>query len=113
MSTFSNLTARPSDSVPTVTLSFKGEITVGNVSELTNQFRGALDTGGNLAIDLTTVTDIDLAGIQLLWAVERAASAAGRAMSLASPLPDALRQNFALAGLDPFAPIAGITASRS
>ncbi|SNB44783.1 STAS domain-containing protein [Geobacter sp. DSM 9736] len=66
--------------VRVVTLS--GEMTIMHAGELRETLLSALAGEGKFRVDVTAVTDIDLAGLQLLCAAHRAAVGARGTMTL-------------------------------
>lgn len=62
---------------PTRTVAFEGAQTVANAEDACARLRDALAQGGGLAIDLTRVTEADLAFVQLLVAARRRAGELG------------------------------------
>jgi anti-anti-sigma regulatory factor len=79
-----------------------GEMTVSAISSFHAKVSEALESEGDLAVDLSAVTEIDLSGVQLLWAARRAAANMRRGFSACTPVPPAVQASFDLAGLDPF-----------
>jgi ABC-type transporter Mla MlaB component len=73
-----------------------GAVTVREVAHLAGTLQAALTASGSLLIDCTGLTEIDLAGVQLLVAAHKSARAAGTSLSLRTPpdgpLPTLLRQ---------------------
>ncbi len=76
-------------------LHIEGELTIFRAAELKPQI---LATPLPAAIDLSGVTEIDTAGVQLLLLARRTAQAAQQALQLAVP-SDAVREVFALLNL--------------
>ncbi len=89
----------PADSAPT--LRIDGDLTVYTVGEwharLTAAVGATLDQGA--LIDLSRVTEIDTAGLQLLLMAKRVAAARRRQFALLTPSPSA-RDLLHLCGLD-------------
>ena len=66
-----------------VSLAIEGELTIYRAQEIQQQLVGALSAQPPaLDIDLSAVTELDSAGVQLLMAAKRAADAAGFSLSL-------------------------------
>ena len=64
-------------------LVLEGELTIYRAQEIQQQLVAALaDNPPGLDIDLSAVTELDSAGVQLLMAAKRAALAAGLSLSL-------------------------------
>ena len=72
-------------------LALDGEMNIYRAAELGQVLRAALagNTGG-LALDLSGVTEIDSAGVQLLMAAKRTAQAAGIPLTLNAHSPAVL-----------------------
>lgn len=71
-------------------LRIEGEMTIYRASELAQALQdalAALPAGEALQVDLSAVTEMDCAGVQLLLASGRSASAAGRALRLVARSP--------------------------
>ena len=69
-------------------LRIDGELTIYRATELAAAVRTALAdvrVGDTLELDLSGVTDMDSAGVQLLLAARRSAVESGRALRLAAP----------------------------
>jgi anti-sigma B factor antagonist len=78
----------------------EGEMTIYRAAELCASLQAALKEGdGDLAIDLSAVTEIDSAGVQLLLAAGKTATAAQRLLRLAGHSP-AVAEVFGVLGLD-------------
>jgi anti-sigma B factor antagonist len=61
-----------------------GELTIYRAAELQQQLLAALQHGGgSLEVDLSGVTELDTAGLQLLIALKKSAQEAGGQLSLA------------------------------
>ncbi len=88
------MTARPAAAVR-----IEGELTIYRGAELKPALLGALGNGVREAeFDLSGVTEVDTAGVQLLLLARREAGARGVALRLAAPSP-AVRGAFDLLGL--------------
>jgi len=77
-------------------------ITLGSVTELHKLLIEALDSKRSIAIDLEAATELDVAGVQLLYAAWQAADKAGVSVSVQGSVPLAVKNAFRDAGLDPF-----------
>lgn len=77
---------------PTV-LSIEGELTIYRAEELCATLKAALAAGNDLEVNLGDVTEMDSAGVQLLIAAKRAATAMQREMRLVEHSP-AVREVF-------------------
>ena len=83
-------------------LVLEGELTIYGAAELQTRLIAALaDAPEGLEIDLSGVTELDSAGVQLLMATHRAARASDRTVTLCAP-SDAVRDVFALFDLASF-----------
>ena len=81
-----------------------GAIGLLDVSALAARFRDRLDQG-DLALDLTGLTGIDTAGLQLLLSTRVEAAACGRAVTLRMPQDGPVAVQIAQLGLEyAFAP---------
>ena len=83
----------------TVTRQLAGELTVYTVGEYVSQIAGWTQGGGDIAVDLSEVTEIDTAGVQLLAFLRREAERTGTAVALA-PVSDAVDEALATLGLE-------------
>lgn len=92
------------------TLHIEGEMTIYRAAELKRELLAALDQASTLELDLSKVTDIDGAGIQLLILAMRTAREQGVALHTVDHSA-AVREVFALLGFsDPACPAADIDA---
>lgn len=67
-------------------LALEGELTIYGAAELQTRLIAALaDAPEGMDIDLSGVTELDSAGVQLLMATHRAARASGRTVTLCAP----------------------------
>lgn len=79
----------------------EGEMTIYRASELCAELQAAMKAGdGEFALDLSAVTELDSAGVQLLLATGKSASAAQRQVRLAAH-SDAVAEVLGLLGLAP------------
>ncbi|MCM5679927.1 STAS domain-containing protein [Schlegelella sp. S2-27] len=84
----------------TVSLSIDGEMTVQRAAELKPVLLGALaDSAARIELDLSAVTELDSAGVQLLFMLKSAALGQQRNLRVCRPSP-AVEQVFALLGLE-------------
>lgn len=78
----------------------EGEMTIYRAAELCAGLQAALKDGdGELALDLSAVTEMDSAGVQLLLAAGKSASAAQRELRMAGHSP-AVAEVLGVLGLD-------------
>ena len=75
---------------PTPHLGIEGEMTIYTAAELYAQLAPFLTLGSPLAIDLSQVTEIDSAGLQLLMLAKRETLRAGVALNLNGHSPAVL-----------------------
>jgi anti-sigma B factor antagonist len=80
-------------------LRIEGELTIYRAEELCAGFKAALAAGGDIEINLAEVTEMDSAGVQLLIAIKKAASALQRELRLVEHSP-AVREVFEMLNLD-------------
>lgn len=62
------------------TLSFVGDVTIGQVAELKEQLVEALNEAERVIVDVSSATAIDVAGVQLLCACHRYSCQNGKKM---------------------------------
>ncbi len=84
------------------TYRIEGEFTIYRAAELAPAMKAALAgiaAGGALEIDLSGVTEMDSAGVQLLMSAKRSADESGRALRIAglSPAADGVFRTLQLA----------------
>lgn len=75
------------------------DLTVYTATAIKSLMQAALAAPGALELDLTGVAAIDTAGLQLLLAAQRSATAQGRQLGLGAP-SEAVRDSLALCALD-------------
>lgn len=71
-------------------MKIEGELTIYRASELCVALQAALLQPGDLEIDLSEVSEMDSAGVQLLMAAKRAAQASQRQLRLTAHSPAVL-----------------------
>lgn len=76
-----------------------GELTVYTVDEYVSQIVGWAKNGGAIAVDLSGVTEIDTAGVQLLAYLQREAKRSGTSVTL-GPVSEAVDDALATLGLE-------------
>lgn len=64
------------------TLTFAGEMTIGHVNEIKTRLVEAFSEVERVTVDVSAVTAVDVAGIQLLCACHRFSSGRGKQMCL-------------------------------
>lgn len=64
----------------TSTLCLEGELTIYNAADTKLRLAEVLGRPGNLAVDLSAVTEVDSAGLQLLILARREATRLGKAL---------------------------------
>ncbi len=80
----------------------EGEIDISQADELKRVLLAALQEKRELRIALELASGMDITAVQLLWAAEREARAAGTALVLQGTVPETLRATVREAGLDRF-----------
>jgi anti-anti-sigma factor len=78
-----------------------GEVTVFSASAVRNQLLAALDAGDGADVDLSQVTEIDSAGVQLIVAAKREAEARHKRLHF-SACSDPVRDVAGLLGLSAY-----------
>ena len=73
-------------------------LTAARAAEIRDALLTQLGSGGDLELDLSAVTEVDVAGLQLLCAAHRSAVAAGRELVVAGA-SEALREALRVSGL--------------
>jgi anti-sigma B factor antagonist len=71
-------------------LRIEGEMTIYRAEELCIGFKEALAAGGDIEVNLSEVTEMDSAGVQLLIATKKAAGALQRELRLVEHSPAVL-----------------------
>jgi anti-anti-sigma regulatory factor len=66
----------------TGTLLLAGEVTIQHVSDLKNSLVEAIESAGQVTVDVSATTAVDVAGVQLLYASRRFSTARGKKMCL-------------------------------
>ncbi|MEJ7138406.1 STAS domain-containing protein [Amphibiibacter pelophylacis] len=80
-------------------LAIQGDLTIYRAAELRQTLLTALaQPGDTLALDLSGVTELDSAGLQLLLSARRTAQAGGRTLDFLAPSPPLL-QTWQMLGL--------------
>ena len=74
----------------TASMCIEGELTIYRAAELCAGLKAALAGGGDLELNLATVTEMDSAGVQLLMAAKKTARAAQRELRLVGHSPAVL-----------------------
>jgi anti-sigma B factor antagonist len=62
-----------------------GDLTIYQAATMLGQLTGQLEGAGDLILDLSAVTELDCAGVQVLLVVEREAAVRGRRLRLLNP----------------------------
>ena len=78
----------------------EGECWMASASELRGLLQDGLSSASELVVDLETVTEMDVAVLQLLWTAER--EAGRRNCKFSSRVPEALAQLAREAGFERF-----------
>jgi anti-anti-sigma regulatory factor len=74
-------------------------LTVDNAQAAKRALAALLSSGKAAVVDMATISDIDLAGLQLLFAAFQQARAERRELTLTGPLSESARAAIALSGL--------------
>jgi anti-anti-sigma factor len=80
----------------------EGEVDINSAMELKDRLTEALAVGGEMKLDLSAVSALDITAFQLIWAAERAAKKAEVAFSITKLVPDQIVLTLIDAGLEPF-----------
>lgn len=72
------------------TVRLEGELIIDCAAELQAQLREALASGAPIQLDFAGVTQVDVTGLQLLTAAERAAKASGVVWVRSGAVPECL-----------------------
>jgi len=84
----------------------EGDVDIASAAALKAVLVEALAAHRETRIALATATGLDVTAIQLLWAAEREAQAAGMSLTVEGPVPEGLRATLREAGFAGF-PCAG------
>lgn len=79
-------------------LLFEGDIGIRTVEELTKAFQDSLELIQTCRLDLSNITGIDLAGIQLIYSAHKTAESQGKKLILAEKKMDVFFQAVKEAG---------------
>ena len=82
-------------------LKLGSRLTLANAIEVKQSMLGALSAGGDLTLDAGDLTDVDVAGLQLLCATHRLAVAKGQRVTFAGGSPKGVAAAAASAGFGP------------
>ena len=85
-------------------LAIEGELTIYRALQLKAELLAALAGGSELELDLSQVTEMDSAGVQLLLVALREASSAGKPLRVTGR-SQAVAEVLHLCGLDAFAAV--------
>jgi anti-sigma B factor antagonist len=77
-------------SLPTASLSIDGEMTIYRAAELRESLSAALAAGNDLELNLSAVTELDSAGVQLLMAAKKTARESQHELRLVGHSPAVL-----------------------
>jgi anti-anti-sigma regulatory factor len=89
-----------STSGPGETVTVDGPLTVAAAEEWRVRLAAALGRGSGLTVDVSAAKEVDVFGVQLLWAARRSAREQGRTFGVIDG-SGSLRRACASAGLDP------------
>jgi anti-sigma B factor antagonist len=82
------------------TLAVEGELTIHTAGDRRTELLGLLERGDHVAVDLSGVTELDTAGLQLLLMVRREAAHLGRTLDVVGSSP-AVADTLSIVHLDP------------
>lgn len=82
-----------------ITLTVGPELCVSEVSHFRHHIAMALESADTVKLEMTAVSELDGAGVQLILSAQREASAAGKRLQISSP-SDQVRQTLQLVGLN-------------
>jgi len=71
-------------------LSLSGEMSIYSAAELKPRLLAYLQDSQSVSFDLTEVSEMDTAGIQLLWLCHKEATEAGKSLAIAGISPAAM-----------------------
>ena len=74
------------------TVNLTGNLTISRAVEILSLLNDSLESNDNVRIVLREVSNIDLSCLQLLCSAHRTAAAAGKELTLKTPLPDIFLQ---------------------
>lgn len=83
-------------------LHLRGNAGVGQGAELQRQLLAMFDQEGEVGVDLSEVSSLDLAAIQLLCSARYKADRIGRRFYNSGSVPAPIQERFRLAGVSPF-----------
>jgi len=83
-------------------LHLQGDVNISSAAELKQLLLAALARGKAIQVDLGSVTEVDITALQLLWAAEREAKAAGVEFRFAGQWPEGVAIAVAAAGFGQF-----------
>ena len=64
------------------TLTLQGELTIRSVGEIKHSLLEAFASAEQVTVDVSSTTDVDVAGVQLLCACQRSSTSRGKQMRL-------------------------------
>ena len=82
------------------TVLLEGDLILGNTQKIIRELTMAVNCYSRLQVEVKNVTDIDLAGVQLLFAFSKAASARNAAFSIQLQLPGEAKTILSHAGFE-------------
>lgn len=83
----------------TVTFQMTGRLSIWDLPEAVSALREVIAKGGAVALDLSEIEEVDLAGLQLLWSAWHTAQASGTSLHVgaSSPALAALAESYGFA----------------
>jgi len=85
-------------------VSLEGDATIAGIESLEQRLSEALESSSKVLLNLSHVSNMDLAGIQLLYAAKREADARGVVLHLTGTASDAVREAMEAGGFVKEAP---------
>lgn len=79
-------------------LTFEGAVTIQRAEEIKSFLLSALETAGEVMLDVSNVTEVDLCGLQLLCSAQRTASKWGKGLTPTGNIPAIFRKTAEEAG---------------
>lgn len=82
-------------------INLTGNVTLTTISSFRDQIVAGVDEMPMVLLSLSQATDIDLAGIQLIYAARRYAAECGKALHVTGAVPDRIARRFFTGGFIP------------
>lgn len=88
-------------------VALEGALTIETASGLAKRLRDALTGPGNLTLDLSAVTDLDLPALQLFYAAAKSAAKQGKRLAFSGTVQAAACKRLPVAGFLTEIPVSG------